>query len=129
MSTPVTNSVNIRRAVSQTDRVRIHERGRICAHAGCDTILSIYNPTKYCTAHVSEAAGARRRMTHGPRATACEACGLVFETRNERRRFCSDRCRMAAFARRKRARQAETRRLTPTTAATTLLSEPPGDAA
>ena len=84
MSTPVTNSVNIRRAVSQTDRVRIHERGRICAHAGCDTILSIYNPTKYCTAHVSEAAGARRRMTHGPRATACEACGLVFERTRER---------------------------------------------
>ena len=37
------------------------------------------------------------------RDVACEHCGEVFQTANRARRYCSDRCRMAAFARRKRA--------------------------
>ena len=26
--------------------------GRICAHCGCDTILSVYNRQRYCSVHV-----------------------------------------------------------------------------
>jgi endogenous inhibitor of DNA gyrase (YacG/DUF329 family) len=111
MSTPVTTSLNAWRAVSQADRVRAHRHGRICAHPDCDTVLSIYNPTKYCSMHVEALSSRRRGQIHPARDVTCEHCGSPFETRNERRRYCSDRCRMAAFARRKRAAQrAELRR-------------------
>jgi hypothetical protein len=103
MSTPVTTSLNPGRRVSLTERVTVRARGRVCAHEGCDTILSIYNPTRYCSAHVQEAAGRRRTSSQTPRRVACEHCGEEFETMNTHRRYCSDRCRMAAFARRKRA--------------------------
>jgi hypothetical protein len=130
MSTPVSDSANIRRVVSQLDRVRIHQRGRICAQTGCDTILSVYNPATYCAAHVSQSPGARRRrLSQQPRVVACESCGQAFSTSNERRRFCSDRCRMAAFARRKRARQVDARRRALKSAPEPLLSPASGDAA
>lgn len=101
MSTQVSTSVNIRRQVSQADRVRAHQRGRTCAHEGCETILSIYNPARLCAVHV-KAQNARRRPALAVREVACEQCGLTFESANPHRRYCSDRCRMAAFARRKR---------------------------
>lgn len=112
MSTPVTTSLNFRRPVSFTDRVAVRERGRICAHDGCDTILSIYNPAKYCSAHVTAALDRPRRGSlQRERRTACEHCGEEFETRHLHRRYCSDRCRMAAFARRKRAAERAARPL------------------
>jgi hypothetical protein len=112
MSTPVTTSFNAWRPASQADRVAVRERGRVCAHDGCDTILSIYNPAKYCSAHVSEALGRRRRPgSQTERPVACEHCGETFETRNANRRYCSDRCRMAAFARRRRAAERALRQL------------------
>ena len=112
MSTPVTTSFNAWRPVSLTERVAVRKRGRICAHDGCDTILSIYNPGKFCSAHVSEARTRRHRESPQPlRQVACDHCGEEFETRNAHRRFCSDRCRMAAFARRKRAAERSERRL------------------
>lgn len=112
MSTPVTTSLNAWRAVSQQDRVRVHRRGRICAQPGCDTILSVYNPAKYCSAHVQESQSSRRRrLAAVPREVACEHCGSPFATTNEHRKYCSDRCRMAAFARRKRAAERAVRRL------------------
>ena len=112
MSTPVTTSINAWRRVSQTDRVAVRQRGRVCAHDGCDTILSIYNPARYCSAHVTEALGHRRRVDlQQERPVACAHCGEEFETRNARRRYCSDQCRMAAFARRKRAAERALRRL------------------
>ena len=90
--------------VSQARRVRSYHSGRICAHAACDTILSIYNPSKYCTVHATIAANGRRRgLSRRVREVACEHCGTQFATSNEARKYCSDRCRMAAFARRKRA--------------------------
>jgi hypothetical protein len=123
MSTPVTTSINIRRYVSQVERVRFHERGRICSHAGCDTILSIYNPSKYCSAHADEAPGAHRsRRSHAVRTVACEFCGAVFQSKNERRRYCSDRCRMAAFARRRRSAH---RAQTPRTGVSAVQSQAP----
>jgi endogenous inhibitor of DNA gyrase (YacG/DUF329 family) len=105
MSTPVTNSINKWRRTSETERVRLYARGRICAHPGCATILSVYNPARFCAAHLQQAQPRRRRMTLLPREASCENCGTAFETSNPRRKFCSDRCRMAAFARRSRAQK------------------------
>jgi predicted nucleic acid-binding Zn ribbon protein len=36
-----------------------------------------------------------------PGKRACPQCGDFFETANPRRRFCSDRCRVAAFQQRR----------------------------
>lgn len=132
MSTPVTNSVNLRRRVSATERVRFYDRGRVCAHPGCATILSVYNPAKYCSTHLEEArSGQRRGVSRSVREVACEQCGIPFKTRNPRRRYCSDNCRMAAFARRKRAsaellRQAEQMRAA---ASIDKAAEPAGEPA
>jgi endogenous inhibitor of DNA gyrase (YacG/DUF329 family) len=104
MTTRITGTLNPWGPVSQANRVRSYQTGRICGHTECDTILSIYNPSRYCTVHAALAASGRRRGTPRPiREVACEQCGTVFETGNQARKFCSDRCRMAAFARRKRA--------------------------
>lgn len=104
MTTRITGTLNPWGPVSQTKRVRSYQEGRICAHAACGTILSIYNPSKYCTVHAALGAGGRRRGLPQPiREVACEHCGTVFATGNQTRKYCSDRCRMAAFARRKRA--------------------------
>ena len=31
-----------------------HEAGRVCAHEGCATVLSVYNATAHCGAHQPE---------------------------------------------------------------------------
>jgi endogenous inhibitor of DNA gyrase (YacG/DUF329 family) len=111
MNTQVITALNPRGKISQIDRVRAYRRGRICAQPECDTILSIYNPARYCSAHVHLATNGRRRgAARVVREVACEQCATVFETGNGARKFCSDRCRMAAFARRKRAAQRAKRR-------------------
>ena len=110
MSTQVTTSLNLRRQVSQADRVRAHRRGRVCAHEGCETILSIYNSAKFCAVHTKVQGGRRPGQPLAVREVACEQCGLTFETANPHRRYCSDRCRMAAFARRKRSALRDARR-------------------
>jgi endogenous inhibitor of DNA gyrase (YacG/DUF329 family) len=94
--------------------VPVHARGRRCGCEGCDTILSIYNPTDYCGLHARdcepEEATFTRRRNDGDvisRTCAYEGCQHTFETANARRAYCSDRCRMAAFEqRRKRQRMA-----------------------
>ena len=104
MSTRISGTLNPWGPVSSASRVRSYQNGRVCFHPECDTILSIYNPSKYCSAHAQMAAISRHRGTPRPiREVACEQCGTVFETGNQARKYCSDRCRMAAFARRKRA--------------------------
>jgi hypothetical protein len=92
-------------STSKAGRVRSHESGRVCAQSGCHTVLSIYNSTDYCALHALSAARDRRHPTQAlaVREVTCAHCGMAFETPNPTRRFCSDRCRMAAFARRKRA--------------------------
>ena len=106
MSTTVTTPPNPWGRVSQTHRVRVYPHGRLCAHEECETILSIYNPSAYCGAHAELARSKRRRSElHPMRDVACAHCGASFQTQNSHRRYCSDRCRMAAFARRKRAAQ------------------------
>jgi endogenous inhibitor of DNA gyrase (YacG/DUF329 family) len=105
VSTPVTNSINQWRRASETERVRLYARGRVCAHPGCPTILSVYNPARFCAAHLQQARPRRRQISLVPHEVSCESCGTPFETSNPRRRYCSDRCRMAAFARRSRAQK------------------------
>jgi hypothetical protein len=103
-ATRITGTLNPWGPVSQAKRVRSYQGGRVCAHAACETILSIYNPSKYCTVHVALGAyGRRRGLPHPIREVACEHCGTVFASANQARKYCGDRCRMAAFARRKRA--------------------------
>ena len=65
MSTPVTTSLNPwGKPVSRANVVRSHPRGRVCAHEGCNTILSIYNSAPYCAAHLKQMEGGRRAL-HG----------------------------------------------------------------
>jgi endogenous inhibitor of DNA gyrase (YacG/DUF329 family) len=100
----ITGTLNPWGPVSAAKRVRSYQGGRVCAHTACGTILSIYNPSKYCTVHAALGANGRRRGLPQPiREVACEHCGTVFATGNQMRKYCGDRCRMAAFARRKRA--------------------------
>ena len=100
-------------AISKGDRVRSYEGGRICGHGECDTILSVYNPSKYCAVHAHLAVGRKRSMPRPVSEVACARCGATFQTANPARKFCSDRCRMAAFARRKRAAVRAENRLRP----------------
>lgn len=80
------------------------ERGRICASLDCDTVLSIYNPSEHCTMHAREAPNTRSRVRERTvREATCDHCGAVFATTIRVQRYCSDRCRLAAFARRRRA--------------------------
>ncbi len=99
-------------SISRGSRVRSYQSGRTCAHGDCNTILSVYNPSKYCTVHAGFALSGRTRSMPRPiTEVACEHCGSTFQTANPARKFCSDRCRMAAFARRKRAAVRAERRL------------------
>jgi hypothetical protein len=79
-------------------RPRTWQVGRTCAASGCATILSIYNSSHLCSLHDLEAKVAeRRKPERALRLVACEHCGKEFETNNPVRKYCSDRCRMAAY--------------------------------
>ena len=98
--------------VTRSERPTTFPRGRVCAEPECTTVLSVYNPERHCALHtIRDAPRSRRR----PLALvlferACEDCGLVFETGNVRKRFCSDRCRVHAFqCRTSRAQREEAR--------------------
>ena len=82
--------------------VRKYAEGRVCALDGCATVLSVYNGSRFCALHGRALRPARRARRPLSERT-CANCGAAFETANPHRRYCSDRCRMAAFARRKRA--------------------------
>jgi hypothetical protein len=97
----------VRPMVSGPPLVPVRSRGSRCGHEGCDTILSIYNPTSFCALHEppQQAIQSRQRRSDGQEITgncALEGCGRSYQTVNARRRYCSDRCRMAAFALRKK---------------------------
>ncbi len=88
------------------DAIPVFPQGRICAHLGCETLLSIYNRAPLCSLHVAErTAESRRPASHGPlEERRCENCGEVFTTNNPTRRYCNDHCRMAAWASRGRGK-------------------------
>ena len=93
-------------------RVQTYPRDRVCAAPECSTVLSAYNPRALCALHAildRDASRCHERQKELPLfERTCEHCGFVFETGNRRKRFCSDRCRVAAFQHRKsRERQGE----------------------
>ena len=96
---------------SSLSPVRVRPRGRRCAKEECATILSIYNPTNYCCLHQGPGAAKRTRPRSDgavlERRCLFANCGELFETRNPRRLYCSDRCRMAAFALRRQTEEYE----------------------
>ncbi len=95
---------------SGSARVRAFQADRRCREEGCGTILSIYNPSTYCSLHERRQADRRARQSSREvlqRVCANGVCGTPFIPTNPARVYCSDRCRMSAFQQR---RQAEKRR-------------------
>jgi hypothetical protein len=88
--------------------VRTFGHGRVCSAEGCTTVLSLYNPSDFCAVHerrLMRIADAPSRRLLGPLLVvrcAHDDCGTTFTTRNPRRKYCSDSCRMKAFQRRER---------------------------
>jgi hypothetical protein len=101
---------------ARDEKVQVYGRGRVCSHASCATVLSAYNPSAYCYLHersrVDDAISRRQTQRLAvARACAFEGCGQPFTSANPARLYCSDRCRMAAFQKRRtrdrRARRAQ----------------------
>jgi hypothetical protein len=103
MSTRISGSLVRGAPVARAEKVRTYTVGRVCAAEGCSTVLSIYNPSRFCGLHLKpDGSRGRRRPARTMRRCVCEHCGAEFETSNPVRKYCSDRCRMAAFATRQR---------------------------
>ena len=91
--------------------ITVFGRGRVCATDSCTTVLSEYNPLRYCVVHTVREATLRTRRdrTVGPPpdretpgARHCGRCEEWFVGTNPRRVYCSDHCRVMAFYARKR---------------------------
>jgi predicted nucleic acid-binding Zn ribbon protein len=69
----------------------------------------MYNPSHVCAVHAKAAKTAERHppVERVARLAACTHCGAEFEARKASRRYCSDRCRMAAYQARRRAADLE----------------------
>ncbi len=102
MTYRVVGTLRLQAAGTRAQRVRTFPAGRVCDAPGCATLLSAYNPGSRCALHGQSGPRPYQRR-HEPRLAerACEECGVVFETGNSRRRFCSDKCRAAGFQHRK----------------------------
>jgi len=48
-------------AGSGTRLPRVHRTGRVCTEDGCETLLSIYNPSEHCAVHAVVPTRPRRR--------------------------------------------------------------------
>jgi hypothetical protein len=102
-----------RRRHSMLMPVRTFGRGRVCRADGCATVLSLYNPSDFCALHeervdLVEFVPAKRSLGP-PMIVQCafSECGSTFTTRNPRRKYCSDSCRMKAFQRRERSERGD----------------------
>jgi len=103
MSVRIAGSLVRGAPVARAEKVRTYAAGRVCAAEGCHTVLSVYNPSRFCGLHATpDRSRGRRKPARALRRCACEHCGAEFETSNPVRKYCSDRCRMAAFATRQR---------------------------
>ena len=98
----VRDRISGRRLLSGTGSVRTYARDRVCRAGDCGTVLSAYNPSSFCALHERPLLRPRRARRQAAE-RACENCAASFETARQMQRYCSDRCRMAAFARRTRA--------------------------
>jgi hypothetical protein len=92
----------VRPIISGRSVAPVHGRGRCCKEEGCDTVLSVYNATSFCSLHErvaqaspSKAGDEQERVTL---TCALASCGRSFETPNPKRVYCSDRCRVLAFS-------------------------------
>jgi len=66
------------------DPAPTYPAGRTCAHDGCGTMLSVYNPAPYCALHESEHEGEHEgedRVPDGYR--RCRVCGRVLPATSE----------------------------------------------
>ena len=95
-------SLGRRPSGARAQSLKMYSRGRVCCASDCETVLSAYNPSSFCALH-DRPVRPKRRTSRPISELACEHCGTAFETANPHRRYCSDRCRTAAFARRKHA--------------------------
>jgi len=85
-------------------RARTYGAGRVCAHEGCTTRLSAYNPSSICALHSGGWNDELKRPTRKQRPREemtryCEfePCAREFVTSNPAKKYCSDACRMKAF--------------------------------
>ena len=104
MSTRISGSLVRGVTVTRAERVRTYAAGRVCAAEGCITVLSIYNPSRFCGLHSTP-----DRSTH-PGAGRCGRCaGARASTaaRSSRPRTrCASTARTAAGWRRSRSASA-----------------------
>jgi hypothetical protein len=135
MATHISGSMVRGAPIARAERVRTYASGRVCAAEGCTTVLSIYNPSRFCGLHSApDRSSVRRKPLRPLRQCACEHCGAEFETTNPVRKYCSDRCRMAAFACRQRTiggrpRRSRAKRMEAPVHAKALAAERDADAA
>jgi ribosomal protein S27AE len=79
--------------------VREYGEGRVCTEPGCETVLSVYNPSSRCAVHQRrEDVVPLRRLESFEVERSCVQCGAPFLATNPRRKYCSSRCRSHAFA-------------------------------
>jgi endogenous inhibitor of DNA gyrase (YacG/DUF329 family) len=99
MSTRITGFMVRGVPVSRGQQLQRWAKDRVCAAEGCTTVLSVYNASHYCSVHApARQTALRRRPVRPVREVECAYCGTPFTTANPVRRYCSDRCRMAAFS-------------------------------
>jgi hypothetical protein len=112
-----TNGLRGHRMYTQADvllRTKTYGTGRICSVEGCNTRLSLYNPSNVCALHsggwhdeLRHAAHRRHEREEMTRNCLFEPCSREFVTFNPAKKYCSDACRMRAF----QARTVAARRL------------------
>lgn len=74
--------------------IHVHPAGRVCAHKGCRTRLSVYNPSAHCGAHQPDPP----MVYLGVAFTVCE-CGSVVRSSGNASGLCAS-CAAKARARR-----------------------------
>jgi hypothetical protein len=85
-------------------------RGRQCMVPDCQTVLSVYNPSRCCSAHTEacrpdvEGRPARRKDAE---LRQCLYCGRPFLSSTPRHKYCSTSCRVRDFQRRSAAARRE----------------------
>lgn len=95
------------RAQAAAKRARYEAATIECARTGCtERYFSLRPDHRYCSARCRDRARIRTRTQHPAR--PCESCEKDFVPKNVRARFCSDRCRVRVWGRRKADRDAPT---------------------
>jgi hypothetical protein len=58
--------LHARPVIGSTTECRTYRPGRVCVESGCQTVLSIYNPTSRCSLHERRQVMALSRSRHLP---------------------------------------------------------------